>query len=145
VLAGAKFGLERDEALAAYRDAAANESLEPVGLSFHVGSQLIDTSPILVAAERAAELWRELVADGIRLRDLDVGGGLAVPYDGSAAPDLDAYAAATAEIARSLDATLVLEPGRHLVAPVGTFVTRVIRVKKAGGTTIAVCDGASTT
>ena len=136
-----KFGLERDEALAAYSAAAASELLEPVGLSFHVGSQLVDTSPIFVAAERATELWHELAAAGIHLRDLDIGGGLAVPYDGSTEPDLGAYADATAEIARSLGATLALEPGRHLVAPVGTFVTRVIRVKRAGGTTIAVCDG----
>ena len=48
-----------------------------------------------------------------------------------------------AEIAGGLDATLVLEPGRHLAGPVGTFVTRVLHVKQAGGRTIAVCDGGS--
>jgi diaminopimelate decarboxylase len=35
----------------------------------------------------------------------------------------------------------VLEPGRHLAGPIGTFVTRVVRVKRARDRTIAVCDG----
>jgi len=138
---GTKFGLDRDHAAEALRRAAADEALEPVGISFHVGSQLLEVEPVLVAAERAAELWRELSDAGIQLRDFDAGGGLGIPYDGGQAPDLRAYARALAEIAQQLDATLVLEPGRHLVGPVGTFVTRVLRVKEAGDKTMVVCDG----
>lgn len=125
----------------ALRRAAADDALEPVGISFHVGSQLLDAEPVLVAAERAAELWRELTQAGVRLRDFDAGGGLGIPYDGGPAPDFRAYARALAEIAHRLDATLLLEPGRHLVGPVGTFVTRVLHVKQAGDKTIVVCDG----
>lgn len=139
--AASKFGLERAAALAAVRQAAADESLTPLGLSFHIGSQLVDPSPVLVAAERAAALWRELREEGIVLRDLNVGGGLAIAYDGGAEPDVERYVGAMAEVARSLGATLLLEPGRHLVAPAGTFVTRVLNVKQAGGRTVAVCDG----
>jgi diaminopimelate decarboxylase len=96
---------------------------------------------VLVAAERAAELWRELAEAGIRLRDFDAGGGLGIPYDRGQAPDLRAYARGLADIAHQLGATLVLEPGRHLVGPIGTFVTRVLHVKEAGGKTMVVCDG----
>jgi diaminopimelate decarboxylase len=96
---------------------------------------------VLAAAERAADLWRELTESGIPLRDFDAGGGLGIPYDGGSPPDLHAYARALTEIALRLDATLILEPGRHLVGPVGTFVTRVLHVKQAGGNTIVVCDG----
>jgi diaminopimelate decarboxylase len=139
--AASKFGLERPKALEAVRAAAVDDSLLPVGLSFHIGSQLVDPSPVLVAAERAAELWRELADEGIRLRDFDVGGGLGIGYEDGAEADVEAYARSTSEVAHSLDATLILEPGRHLVGPVGTFVTRVLRIKHAGGRTIAVCDG----
>jgi diaminopimelate decarboxylase len=139
--AASKFGLEAGEALTAARRAAENAALEPVGLSFHVGSQLLDLAPIFVAAERAAELWRELAEAGIRLRDLDLGGGLGIAYQGYEAPELADYARAAIDVARSLEATLVLEPGRHLAGPVGTFVTRVVRVKRARDRTIAVCDG----
>jgi diaminopimelate decarboxylase len=139
--AASKFGLGVEEAHAAYARAAADPALEPVGISFHVGSQLLDTAPVLDAAERAASLWRELAAAGIHLRELDVGGGLGIAYDGGVEADVDGYAAALAAVARELDATLVLEPGRWLVGPVGTFVTRVLYVKEAAGRRIAVCDG----
>ena len=141
--AASKFGLERADASAALRKAAEDEALTPVGLSFHVGSQLLDPEPVFVAATRVAEVWRELAGEGIRLRDFDAGGGLGIAYDGGAEPALDAYVGMLAEIARSLDATLVLEPGRHLVAPVGKLVTRVLHVKQAGDRTIVVCDGGS--
>jgi len=139
--AASKFGLERAEAGEALRRAAEDDALEPIGISFHVGSQLLDPEPVFLAAARAAELWRDLAQEGIRLRDFDAGGGLGIPYDGGAGPDLTAYVGRLAEIARSLDATLVLEPGRHLAGPVGKLVTRVLHVKHAGGKTIVVCDG----
>lgn len=139
--AASKFGVGVEEARAAYARAVADPALEPVGLSFHVGSQLLDTTPVLAAAERAAALWRELAAGGIRLRELDVGGGLGIAYDGGVEADVDGYAAALADVARGLGATLVLEPGRWIVGPVGTFVTRVLYVKEVPGRRIAVCDG----
>ena len=139
--AASKFGLERAEAMEAFRRAAAEEALEPVGLSFHIGSQLLDAEPVFAAAARAAELWRELAETGIRLRDFDAGGGLGIAYDGGAEPNVGPYVARLSELAGGLGATLLLEPGRHLVGPVGTFVTRVLHVKQAGGRTIVVCDG----
>jgi diaminopimelate decarboxylase len=139
--AASKFGLERAQAMEAFRRAAADAALKPVGLSLHIGSQLLDAEPVLAAAARAAELWQELTEAGIRLRDFDAGGGLGIAYDGGAAPDVGAYIATLAKLAGGLGATLLLEPGRHLVGPVGTFVTRVVHVKEAGGRTIVVCDG----
>jgi diaminopimelate decarboxylase len=141
--AASKFGLARAEAAEAIRRAAASSALEPVGLSFHVGSQLLDAAPVLEAAERAGELWLELAGEGIELRDFDAGGGLGLGYSGEAEPELEPYATALTETAASLGATLLLEPGRHLIGATGTFVTRVIRVKQAGDKTLAVCDGGS--
>ncbi len=140
--ASAKFGLSEAAARETLLRAAAEEALEPVGISFHIGSQLFDLEPVLAAAERAAALWRDLAEAGIALTDLDAGGGLGVAYEGGADGDVEAYAAGLGEVARSLDAALVVEPGRWLVAPAGTFVTRVLYVKDAAGRRIAVCDGA---
>ena len=136
--AASKFGLGVDDARTAYARAAADPALEPVGLSFHVGSQLLDPDPVLSAAAKAAALWREL---GIPLRDLDVGGGLGIAYDGDKEAAVEPYAATLAGVAQELGAELVLEPGRWLAGPVGTFVTRVLYVKDAPGRRIAVCDG----
>lgn len=139
--AASKFGLPAGDALTALRAAAADAALEPVGVSFHVGSQILDTTPMALAVERAAELWRAAREEAIELRDLDVGGGLGLAYDGGREADVAAYVATMRAAAASLDATLVLEPGRYLVGPVGSFVTRVLRVKRSHGRVIAVCDG----
>jgi diaminopimelate decarboxylase len=136
-----KFGLVAADALAALRLAAADPALEPVGISFHVGSQILDIAPMTVAADRATELWRTARQEGIQLRDLDVGGGLGLVYDGGSEPDVARYVAAMRAAAGSIGATLVLEPGRYLVGPVGAFVTRVLRVKRSQGRAVAVCDG----
>jgi diaminopimelate decarboxylase len=136
-----KFGLSADAAREVVRGAAADPHLAPVGVAYHVGSQLLDPAPILAALVRAAELWHDLAAEGIALRDLDVGGGLGVAYDGGADPDVGAYAAAVTGAAADLGATVLVEPGRWLVAPAGTFVTRVLYVKDVPGGRVAVCDG----
>jgi len=139
--AQSKFGLGFDEALAALELTARDEALEPVGISFHIGSQLFDLMQIRAAVERACELWATAAERGIVLRDLDAGGGLGVRYDGGEPIDVEAYASVLAKASARLDAELVLEPGRWLVAPAGTFVTRVLYVKDAPGRRIAVCDG----
>jgi diaminopimelate decarboxylase len=139
--AGAKFGLPSGSAGDVLRRAHADPQLVPVGIAFHVGSQLLDPAPIVAALEPASELWRSLASEGVVLRDLDVGGGLGVAYEGEAEPDLESYGTTVTAAAERLGATLVVEPGRWLVAPAGTFVTRVLNVKEADGRRIAVCDG----
>jgi diaminopimelate decarboxylase len=139
--AASKFGLAQADALEALRRAAEDAVLEPVGLSFHVGSQILDTAPLIAAAERAAEVWETARAHGIRLRDLDVGGGLGLAYGGETEADIESYVRAMTKIAGELGATLILEPGRYLVGPIGVFVTRVLRVKRVAGRAIAICDG----
>jgi diaminopimelate decarboxylase len=139
--AAAKFGLPAEAVRGELRRAQADPRLRPAGIAFHVGSQLLDPSPVLAALRQAAAIWRELQAEGIELRDLDVGGGLGVAYAGEEEPDLAAYASSVASTAAELGAELVLEPGRWLVAPAGTFVTRVLYVKDVPDRRVAVCDG----
>jgi diaminopimelate decarboxylase len=135
-----KFGLAPAETLTALRRAAADEVLEPVGISFHIGSQLFDHTLVLAAAAQAAELWCELAAEGLRLRDLDVGGGLGVAYEDGQDADVEALADTLAPLTEELGATLLLEPGRWLVARAGTLVTRVLYVKELADRRVAVCD-----
>lgn len=136
-----KFGLGFDDALAALEQAAAEPSLEATGISFHIGSQLFDAGPLEEAVALAARLWREADTRGIALRDLDVGGGLGIAYEGGEELDVGAYLAVAIRTAQELGATLLLEPGRWLIGPAGWFLTRVLYVKDGPGRRIAICDG----
>jgi diaminopimelate decarboxylase len=104
--------------------------IEVVGLQCHIGSQILDLGPLGAAAQALASLSRRLLAEGFRLETLDVGGGLGVDYDGQGAPSLPEFAAAIRPALDGLPLTLLLEPGRSLVAPAGVLLTRVLYLKQ---------------
>jgi D-ornithine/D-lysine decarboxylase len=79
---GGKAGIDRGDAVEAFRRAAADPGLDPVGLHLHIGSQITSAAPYTQAVETALDLVAEVEgAAGVRLRFLDAGGGFAVPYD----------------------------------------------------------------
>ncbi|MGI9658880.1 MAG: diaminopimelate decarboxylase [Gaiellaceae bacterium] len=141
---GAKFGVPPEEAYELLLRAERDPNLEPLALSFHIGSQIFDPAQVFEAADRAAAIWRDAREAGVKLRDFDVGGGLGVAYMGEDEPDLNAYVDRLTSVAADLGATLVLEPGRWLVAPIGTLLTRVLYTKDVSGRRIAICDAGMT-
>lgn len=106
--------------------------IEIVGLHAHVGSQITNMDPLARAARALVALARELAGEGTTIEHLDIGGGLGVSYDGSPVPGIADYAAAVLPVLRESGLAIVLEPGRHIVAPAGVLLTRVIDVKEAG-------------
>src|SRR5690606_33892826 len=81
-----------------------------------------------------------LIAQGIPLRYLNVGGGLGITYGDEEPPTLDAYAKAISRTGRDLGLTLVLEPGRVIVGNAGVLLCRVIRRKTHGGKQFVIVD-----
>ncbi|MBV8812174.1 MAG: diaminopimelate decarboxylase, partial [Acidobacteriaceae bacterium] len=78
-----KFGVSINAAEALYHRAAQLPSLLPDGVSCHIGSQLLDLDPLVEAADKALRLIDRLRSQGIPIRNLDLGGGLGVPYRSS--------------------------------------------------------------
>jgi diaminopimelate decarboxylase len=119
--------------------------LEVVALHAHVGSQIMDLDPLRRAAATVAALARELLAEGLALEHLDLGGGLGISYDGAPGPTAAAYAAAILDGLGDLKMSIVLEPGRNIVGPAGALVTRVVDVKpQPGGKQFVILDGGMT-
>ena len=132
----AKFGIARAELPAAWEALARAAHVELVGLSSHVGSQLTHTGEYLAAAEILLALAVERRAAGAAFEFIDFGGGFGVDYGcGCAASPADFARAATRLLAGSALAgvTLVVEPGRSLVAAHGVLVASVIGAKQARG------------
>ena len=130
--AGSKFGMPPEAAR------ALAERIEIAGLHMHIGSQLHSLDP-----------YRRAVAALARVGDFDVydlGGGLGVPYlpeDTVVSPEdwvTGVVAAAHEELGERK--SLVLEPGRALVANAGVTLYRVESVKPgAVGEQIVAVDG----
>jgi diaminopimelate decarboxylase len=141
-----KFGVPIEEARSIYREVARQPGLAPTGIHVHVGSQITSLEPLTRAATRAIELAAVLRADGIGLEHIDLGGGLGIPYDDSSeVPTRADYASALARVVSGSGLTVVLEPGRALVASAGLLLTRVVDVKEyAAGPRFAILDAGMT-
>ncbi len=137
-----KFGVEIDTAKRMYILAKNSPSLDPVGIHFHIGSQLTELEPIYEAAVIVADLLRSLQAIDIELKFFDIGGGLGVRYNDETTISPYDYAQAILSALRGLDVTVVCEPGRFLTANAGYFLTKVLYEKRNGAKRFVVVDGA---
>jgi len=112
--------------------------LELVGLSSHIGSQILDKDFFRLAARLMVDFLGELKRDlNLSIRELDLGGGLGIRYlPEDAPPSMDEYAATLVGEVRAacrdnnLDVPqLAVEPGRSLVGEAGTTLYRVGSIK----------------
>ncbi|HEX9291805.1 MAG TPA: diaminopimelate decarboxylase [Anaeromyxobacteraceae bacterium] len=137
-----KFGVAVDEARRLYALAAKDPALAVKGVAMHIGSQITTVSPFLDAIARLLALVADLRAQGIRIRHVDVGGGLGIQYSDEEPPHPDAYGEAVKKALRGFDGEVLLEPGRVLVGNAGVLVTRVLYRKKNGRREFVVVDAA---
>ncbi len=137
-----KFGIAYDIARQSYRRAAELPNLDVIGIDCHIGSQLTDSTPLIDALDRLLALVDQLSEDGIRLRHVDIGGGLGIRYADETPPDLQQYADAIRERLAGRDLALLMEPGRSLVGNAGVLLTSVEYLKEGDGKHFAVVDAA---
>ncbi len=137
-----KFGVSLDEAKKLYLHAHNSASLNPVGIHFHIGSQLTDLEPIRESSQIVADLVRSLEKVNIEIKFFDVGGGLGVKYDDESLIEPYDYAQAVLSTLAGLDVTIVCEPGRFMTANGGHFVTKVLYEKQSESKRFVIVDGA---
>ena len=126
-----KFGCDRDTALRLL-DYARALGLDPVGLSFHVGSQTRRAEMWGPSLDALAEIWHAALAAGHDLTMLNIGGGFPA-FHGEAIEAPTSYAASvmaqvTARFGEVRD--IMAEPGRGLVAEAGVIVAEVMLVSR---------------
>jgi len=137
-----KFGVSLDTAKRMYIYSKKSENLNPVGIHFHIGSQLTELAPISEACEIVADLVRSLNAIGIEIKFFDVGGGIGVIYDNETTIQPADYAKAILSKIKGLDMTILSEPGRYMMANSGIFITKVLYEKINGEKRFVIVDGA---
>jgi diaminopimelate decarboxylase len=138
---GDKFGVPFDEAHAVGRVASALAHVRLVAIGMHIGSQLTDLTAYRAGIGRLEGLIAALRAEGVStLEHVDIGGGLFVPYDREDPADLAGYTAIVVPAVQRLGLTLIVEPGRFLVAESGVLLARVLYRKRTGGRNILITD-----
>lgn len=137
-----KFGIPHDDALRLYRRAAAMPGIAIRGIDMHIGSQVTDLGPYQEAASKLLDLADRLAAEGIGLDHIDVGGGIGVRYRDETPVPLADYAALLRRLFAGRRETLVLEPGRSLVANAGVLIARVEYLKRGPDKGYAIVDAA---
>lgn len=137
-----KFGVDVETAKGMYLRAKNNKALSPVGIHFHIGSQLTDLEPIRESSKLVADMVRQLLAVDIEIKFFDIGGGLGIRYDEETTIEPYDYAQAILSTLQGLDVTIVLEPGRFLTANGGYFLTKVLYEKHNGEKRFVIVDGA---
>ena len=128
-----KFGAPLDKAVELLR--AARPHAARLGIAFHVGSQCLDPDAYARAMALAGEA---IVACGVPVNIVDVGGGFPVSYPDMVPPPLEDYIAAIDAAALPGNVRLWAEPGRALVAGGGSIV---VQVQLRRGDTLFVNDG----
>jgi diaminopimelate decarboxylase len=142
---GHKFGVPSDEVAGAIAQVVASPWLRLRAIVMHVGSQLQSLDAYRAGATRLVEIAAAAKAVGAKdIAFLDIGGGLAVRYDDEQEPDLAAFAAIVREAHEASGLTILLEPGRYLVANSGVLLTNVLYRKRSGPTEYVITDAGMT-
>lgn len=128
-----KFGINLPQLDAVVDAALAMKNVELIGLHFHIGSQIRETEPFIMLCNKANELLDQLEARGVKLKIINVGGGLGINYDdpdGDAIAGFDQYFSIFKQQLKLREGQeLHFELGRAVVAQCGSLITRVTYVK----------------
>jgi diaminopimelate decarboxylase len=145
-----KFGIDYDEALAAYRTAAALPHIRVVGIDCHIGSQLLDDAPLLEALDLLIALIDRLEQEGIHLHHLDIGGGIGITYDQDKPVAIGDYLGRLfakidkwrQQSYKGAPIQVLFEPGRSIAGNAGILITEVEYLKHGAAKNFAIVDAA---
>lgn len=147
-LAENKFGISMADLDRVVDLARTLPTLELTGLHFHIGSQILDMSDFAALCNRINMLQARLADRGVRLRHINVGGGLGIDYrhpDAHPLPDFRAYFDTYRRHLRLRPGqTVHFELGRAVVGQCGSLISRVTFVKQGTAKKFVILDAGMT-
>ena len=120
-----KFGVSIDTTKNLVEKCNDSDNLNLVGLTCHIGSQIMELDGFEDAASQALDLLVELDKLNINIDFIDMGGGLGVNYVGEETTQPFELIQSYEKIFKGRDEILILEPGRSISANAGIMLTKV--------------------
>lgn len=138
----AKFGVTMEAAFEAYKLADSMDHIDVHGIACHIGSQITKTSPFSDALEIVLNMVKRLQQEGITIKQLDLGGGLGIDYQGETPPSAFDYVQSMLEgiKAHGIDLPIAIEPGRYIAGNSGVMLTKVEFLKHNDTKNFAIVD-----
>ncbi len=138
----AKFGVTMEAAFEAYKKAAQMPNIDVHGVACHIGSQITKTSPFTDALTIVLDLVKRLAKEGIQIKQLDLGGGLGIDYQGETPPSAADYVKSMVDgiKAQDIDLPIGIEPGRYIAGNSGVMLTEVEYLKHNDSKSFAIVD-----
>jgi diaminopimelate decarboxylase len=147
-LAENKFGIAMNDMVQVIERALSLKNIKFSGLHFHIGSQILEMNDFEQLCVRINELQEVLKSKGIKVENINVGGGLGINYDDpekDPVPDFKSYFETFAKGLRLEPGQKVhFELGRSIVAQMGSLITKVLYVKKGVNKLFCIVDAGMT-
>lgn len=147
-LAENKFGIAMSDMESIIEEAVGMKNIEFLGLHFHIGSQILDMGDFVALCNRINDLQQQLERHHIKVRNINVGGGLGISYDHpnrEPIPNFKDYFQTYAKHLKLREGQkLHFELGRAVVAQMGSLITRTLYVKQGTAKQFVIVDAGMT-
>jgi len=137
-----KFGINIDQVPSFMKKVLSKEHISYNGLHFHLGSQIFDLSPYVLAIKEMAKLIRKIKdLEGVDTLNLNLGGGLGVKYlESDLPPSIENFVNLIVdnvenEVGKNnlMMPKILMEPGRSIVAEAGITLYTIGNIKEIPG------------
>lgn len=125
-----KFGIDLDTAYSIFKNRAEFVHLKFSGLHMHIGSQIIDGAPYILAIKKIIRFIKRLKEEAIDIQYLNIGGGLGIIYNNEKPQTAEEFAGKILPLLKRTGLKIILEPGRFIAGPSGILVTKILYIKK---------------
>lgn len=135
-----KFGMEVKTVLRLFERSAEFPHLAIEGLHIHIGSQILQARPFEQAIRKGLGVIDEAKRFRIRIRYLNIGGGLGIVYRKERPQTAAEFARRVLPLLKRTGLNVILEPGRFIVGNSGILLTKVLYLKEGHGKRFAIVD-----
>ncbi|MDR2251670.1 MAG: diaminopimelate decarboxylase [Endomicrobium sp.] len=137
---GTKFGIPYEDAVKAYLTAKKKKNISVVGIHSHIGSQILEVEPFVVAAKKIKKIVDEVEKNGIHINYIDCGGGLGIKYEKGEKVSSPKHLMSEIFPVFDKDKKFIFEPGRSIIGDAGHLLTKVLYRKMSGKKNFLITD-----